>query len=398
MARKWEDYLRQEYPNRILPFDIQELHQYLEHLMKKGIIQKDKKIKAMGLSLKMVLLKAGFSYQSKNDSTKVPVGQAVSNKKNTDAKSVFKQDESGLFEDNFDPISFLENIDKQDLIHVQRSFEDNTELARIYQTTMNRNTEEYADLFKVNQLLVQKVVGHYHYITKQTCLSDEDLIGYGNEGLAKAIDKFDPGAGYAFSTYAVWWIRQAVSRSIMDEGWTIRIPVHMVEQLNKLNSLEKQQLSENQVTDESAICCKMGISHERYQYYHQVQYQFRSGVSLNKIVSTNDSGGTEIGSFVEHDNSGLIEKEKNAECELLNADLRQRLRQLLHECSEREENIIKLRFGLDDQQPKTLEQIGRQMGVTRERIRQIENKALKRLKFLIERQGREEFEFERQSS
>ena len=259
-----------------------------------------------------------------------------------------------------DPVSmYLKEIGKVPLL----SAEEEIELAKRME---NGDQEAKKRLAEANLRLVVSIAKRY--VGRGMLFLD--LIQEGNLGLIKAVEKFDYRKGYKFSTYATWWIRQAITRAIADQARTIRIPVHMVETINKLIRVSRQLLQElgREPTPEE-ISEEMGMPVDRVREILKISQE---PVSLETPIGEEED--SHLGDFIQDDNVPVPAEAASFTL------LREQLVEVLGTLTEREQKVLRLRFGLDDGRARTLEEVGKEFNVTRERIRQIEAKALRKLR------------------
>ncbi len=259
-----------------------------------------------------------------------------------------------------DPVKvYLKDIGKIPLL----STDEETELA---QKMMEGNELAKQRLSEANLRLVVSIAKRY--VGRGMHLLD--LIQEGNLGLMKAVDKFDYTKGFKFSTYATWWIRQAITRAIADQARTIRIPVHMVETINKVVKVSRQLLQDlGREPSPEEIANQMGIPVERVV---EIQKIAQDPVSLETPIGEEEDSN--LGTFIEDENAA------SPSDVVAFSMLKQQLISILDTLTPREEKVLRLRYGIDDGRPRTLEEVGKEFNVTRERIRQIEAKALRKLR------------------
>ena len=254
---------------------------------------------------------------------------------------------------------YLKDIGKYALL----STDDEVELAT---RMMEGDFEAKAQLTEANLRLVVSIAKRY--VGRGMHLLD--LISEGNLGLMKAVEKFDYTKGYKFSTYATWWIRQAITRAIADQARTIRIPVHMVETINKLGRETRQLLQElGREPTPKEIAERMEISEQKVV---EIQKIAQDPVSLETPIGEEED--SKLGDFIEDEGAA------SPTDIVAGSMLHQQLIAVLDTLTPREEKVLRLRYGIDDGRPRTLEEVGKEFNVTRERIRQIEAKALRKLR------------------
>ncbi len=284
--------------------------------------------------------------------------------------------------------SLIEDDEKLPKISSAKSSRDLPDAVQLYLKTIGRTSlltaQEERDLAKraemddesARQRLIQAnlrlvVSIAKHYINRSPNLGILDLIQEGNIGLSKAVDKFDYRKGFKFSTYATWWIRQAITRALADQSRTIRIPVHMVETISKYTQIKRklsQELGRDPLAEEIAV--EMDTTVDKVRHIQEISQEV---LSLELPVG-DDEGDSTLAEFIEDEGSLMPDQVASQTL------LKEKILEIMEDLTPREQKIIKMRFGLSDGITHTLEEVGKQFGVTRERIRQIEAKALEKMK------------------
>ncbi|OCS89191.1 sigma-70 family RNA polymerase sigma factor [Caryophanon latum] len=289
-----------------------------------------------------------------------------------DEENEFEDDE----EDDLTLASFFENdFDPTDLLLKAGTYKDNRVLFEENREKRIADKELIEKIVQSNAGLVQKIAQRYVGIAKS--FTFEDLINEGHIGLIKAIKKYDVSLGYEFSTYATHWIRQSITRALADKANIIRIPVHMNERISKINKIERELEFDNPTIDD--ICELAEISEEQYMAAKEAEHRFLHDVSLNSNVSS-DSDLNELIDLIIGTEENYDIQITSVEEVIVNRSTSKVLKKVLEELKDREREIIEYRFGFKDGEIYTLEEVGKHFDVTRERIRQIEAKALRKLK------------------
>ena len=298
---------------------------------------------------------------------KIDVFENVSTREEKDASKSAEELEREL--ENMIKLSKGESLDpikiylKEIGLHPLLKFEEEIQLAKQYE----KNSEEAREKLIVSNLRLVVSVAKKHI---GRGLSFLDLIQEGNQGLMKAVEKYDWRRGYKFSTYATWWIRQAITRAIADQSRTIRIPVHMVENINKLYKIQRKLMQKyNRTPSIDELTKELEMPEE------DVKNLFRISQKTTSLSTTiNDEEDATLEEFIKDPNQSSIYDN------VTNKFIKEYLFEVLDTLTPRERKVLVLRYGLEDGKPRTLEEVGKQFSVTRERIRQIEAKAIRKLK------------------
>ena len=348
--------------------EIKDFEQRKENLIKKGkelgfITYEELAEELKGLEIGSDLLDELYNALMENDISVVSesdLDDSSDEEDDGDLEDILKDNNIAKELTINDPVRmYLKEIGKISLL----SLDEETELS---ERIANGDEEAKNRLAESNLRLVVSIAKRY--VGRGLLLLD--LIQEGNIGLMKAVDKFDSNRGYKFSTYATWWIRQAITRALADQARTIRVPVHMVETINKMVRVQRQLTLElNREPSEEEIAKKMNVSVDKVREVIKIS---QDPVSLETPIGEEDD--SHLGDFIKDESS--LSPEEYTENEILKEEIDDVLKSL----QQREQEVLRLRFGLKDGTCHTLEEVGKKFNVTRERIRQIEAKALRKLR------------------
>ncbi len=332
-----------------------ELNRFLEVGRKKGMVNEE------DIYFRLI----------KHDASKDDITEFIDKIEKNGIRVIHSTEEEDLSKENLDDIIVQVNVDDPVKMYLKDigkvpllTSEEEVELAK---RMMEGDSAARAKLSESNLRLVVSIAKRY---VSRSNMQFLDLIQEGNIGLLKAVEKFDHTKGFRFSTYATWWIRQSITRAIADQARTIRVPVHMVETINKLTRVTRQLIQKlGRDPTVSEIAAAMGLSEERVM---EIQRIAMDPISLETTIG--DEEDSKISDFIE-DETALSPLEATSQ-----TLLREQLLSVIETLTPREQKVIRMRYGLDNAHPRTLEEVGKEFNVTRERIRQIEAKALRKLR------------------
>ncbi|MCI6542317.1 MAG: RNA polymerase sigma factor RpoD [Firmicutes bacterium] len=332
-----------------------ELNRFLEVGRKKGMVNEE------DIYFRLI----------KHDASKDDITEFIDKIEKNGIRVIHSTEEEDLSKENLDDIIVQVNVDDPVKMYLKDigkvpllTSEEEVELAK---RMMEGDSAARAKLSESNLRLVVSIAKRY---VSRSNMQFLDLIQEGNIGLLKAVEKFDHTKGFRFSTYATWWIRQSITRAIADQARTIRVPVHMVETINKLTRVTRQLIQKlGRDPTVSEIATAMGLSEERVM---EIQRIAMDPISLETTIG--DEEDSKISDFIE-DETALSPLEATSQ-----TLLREQLLSVIETLTPREQKVIRMRYGLDNAHPRTLEEVGKEFNVTRERIRQIEAKALRKLR------------------
>lgn len=378
MSAKALNLLSEKFPSKIIAYNCKQLRNHME---KEGLLndievgqffyQKEEVIE------KMLKANGFIVHNDKNNTGSEGTRIVVATPPVTKVKA------TQLDYDSFDLSSILSSDSFQherENVEIQKDYTENTEMISSYQKKPTSKLLE--DICRLNEGLVDKVAQFFKPWLSRTSLTYEDLKGAGYLGLLKAIEKYDPTKGYQFSTYAVWWIRQRIHRDILDNGYMVRLPVHMHELLQRVRKVEKKYLFSQEENKIEKICDELKITRERYYELKRYDEYYLHNTSYDAIIG--EDGSTALVDLLPAEANVLVEYGEeifNPEEEVLKNLYREEIIQLINSlCTKKEADVLYRRNGFDTGQVETLEEIGQTYHVTRERIRQIEAKAMEKLK------------------
>lgn len=292
-----------------------------------------------------------------------------------DSLAYLDEEEDVELDDLLDSLEFKDLLDKSteitnhkdNLIYLQELHSEKNKIKEDHYSEVQKQT--LSNLITANKRLVLKIVQKYSGLATLG-YDKNDMIQDGTMGLIKAANRFEIEKGFEFSTYATWWIRQSITRGIMDSSLTIRLPVHLREQINKINRIEQESIVNLCMVSNQYVIEKADISLDKYKEIIKIRNTFISTGSLDTPIGMDED--TTIGAMIKDEHVNVSE-------EIMNQELRTIFENLMDTLTDREKAVVRLRFGWEDGKKYTLEEIGEVFDVTRERIRQIEAKSLKKL-------------------
>jgi RNA polymerase primary sigma factor len=303
-----------------------------------------------------------------------PVSEKSHHDLNLKEKSILEDD------DDFDLDAFFESDKFEKEMKKLADVTDYTNNKKLFDALLNHQSEGTKnEIIIANIPLVNKIASNYKWAINGS-MDYDDFVSEGIYGLMKAVDRYNITLGYEFSTYAYYWIKQSITRAIADKSLSVRLPVHLHETLNKINSVERESWKNSEQIDSKKVAEKCGMSIKKYEELKTIEYRFRHSTSINTPLK--DNADEDIIMMLGYESSIWLTQETNSMDPVQVAEsiiLKQEIAKLFEHLTPKEGFVLQQRFGLFDNVDKTLEEVGLLLGVTRERVRQIQVKAIRKL-------------------